>query len=209
MTYLFIHGSFGSPREAWFPWLKYELELLHHKVIAPQFPTDLWSSVSSLSAETYLPTQSLMSWTETFDEVVNNISPQQQVCVVGHSLGPLFTLNMIDKYGLILQNAYFVAPFLHPASKEELKDPSAALIHKANLSFYYHNYDFERLRIHIPRSTVIYSNDDPNVHEWEALEFAEKLGSKTKRLIGLGHMGIESNLKEFPELLKIIKNNVS
>jgi predicted alpha/beta hydrolase family esterase len=119
----------------------------------------------------------------------------------------MFILFMVEKCGLYAKNAYFIAPFFHPATEEELKDKSAALIHKANITFYYHDFDFARLRSLIPQSTVIYSDDDPNVHEWEALEFAEKLGSKTIKLTGLGHMGIESHLFKFPQLLNAIKRD--
>ncbi len=207
MTYVFVYGTFGSPTEAWFPWLKIELERLGHEVIIPQVPTDDWSEVSKLKIEEYQSRQNLTAWTDTFEKLLPNIQNNKELCFVGHSLGPMFILLMAEKYGLHAQNAYFVAPFFHPATEEELKDTSAALIHKANITFYYHDFDFVRLRSLISQSTVIYSDDDPNVHEWEALEFAEKLGSKTIKLTGLGHMSTDSHLLKFPQLLDAIKQD--
>lgn len=209
MIFLFLHGTFGSPEDAWFPWLKNELELLGHEVIALQFPVDDWNIIKEKNPEEFQSIQSLSSWTKVFDEVYPKLKNRNDICLVGHSLGPLFALFMVERYGLQVKNAYFVAPFFHPATAEELEDQSAALIHKANLSFYHHKFDFAGLQTHIPRSTVIYSDDDPNVHEWEALEFAEKLGSNTIHLTGLGHMGSEVGMNEFPQLLEVIKKNCS
>jgi predicted alpha/beta hydrolase family esterase len=47
-----IHGSYGHPKENWFPWLKNELEKLNYKVFVPAFPTP--------------QNQSLASWFKTF-----------------------------------------------------------------------------------------------------------------------------------------------
>ncbi len=119
MTFLFVHGTFGSPKEAWFPWLKHELESLGHTVIAPQFPTDDWSDVSKLSPEAYTSTQNLDSWMKTFENLLPVLSKDQEIIFVGHSLGPIFSLFLIEKYKLLIKNAFFVAPFLHPATEEE------------------------------------------------------------------------------------------
>ncbi|GAG44616.1 unnamed protein product, partial [marine sediment metagenome] len=35
MTTLIIHGTYGHPKENWFPWLKEELEILGEKVYVP------------------------------------------------------------------------------------------------------------------------------------------------------------------------------
>ena len=206
MTFVFIHGSFGSPKTAWFPWLKKNLEQMGHEVIAPQFPVDQWSRVAQLNVDEYKPTQNLSSWFKTFDALLPDIK-QKQICIVGHSMGTLFTLHVVDRYSMKINNAYFIAPFLYPATKEELKDKTVALINRANLMFYKNDFDFNRIRAYINRSIAIYSNDDPYIAEWEALEFAEKVGSTTIKLIGLGHMGSESGMKDFPQLLDAIKQD--
>jgi len=203
MTFLFIHGSFGTPTAAWFPWLKKNLEQLGHEVIAPQFPVDQWSQVAQLNVDEYKPKQNLSSWIKTIDALLPDIK-QKQICIVGHSMGTLFTLHVVDRYSLYIKKAYFVAPFLYPATQEELKDKAVAIINRANLTFYKKDFDFNHIRAHINESIAFYSNDDPYISEWEALEFAEKLGSSTVKLTELGHMGEESGMKKFPELLNAI-----
>ena len=206
MKFLFIHGSFGSPKTAWFPWLSKELELMGHEIIVPQFPADQWSQVQQLPVDEYKPKQNLSSWIKTFDTLLPDIK-QKQFCIVGHSMGTLFTPHIVERYSLHIKKAYFIAPFLYPATKEELKDKVVALIHKANLTFYKNDFDFRRIRAYISRSIVFYSDDDPYIPEWEALEFAEKLHSRIIKLHGFGHMGSESGMKEFPQLLDAIKKD--
>ena len=33
-----FHGSYGHPKENWFPWIKEKLEKLGHTVFIPRFP---------------------------------------------------------------------------------------------------------------------------------------------------------------------------
>lgn len=201
MTFIFFHGSFSTPRDAWFPWLKQQLEKAgHNKVIAPQFLVDLWKDVSSLAPSQYNPTQSLTAWYKTFEEIKGLIFNKSDLSFIGHSLGPLFILHLVERYDIQLKSAYFVAPFFY------LNDDSA-IVDKANTTFYKTDFDFPRLRRHIPRSTVFYSDDDPYVAEEKSLDFARKLNSEIVALKGFGHMGIESNMSKFPELLEVIKQD--
>lgn len=204
MTFVLIHGSFGSPSDAWFPWLKAELEAMGHEVMALQFPVDRWEDVTQKNATQYQPTQSLSSWMNVFEAVLPKLAKRNDLCFVGHSMGTLFTLHVVARYSLMIRKAFFVAPFLYPATEEELRDPSVALIDKANTTFYKNDFDFDFLRKHIIQSTVLMSDNDPYIPEWEAREFAEKLSSKIVKLHGLGHMGIESHMTKFPELLEKI-----
>lgn len=205
MTFVFIHGSFGSPNDAWFPWLKRELEVSGHEVIAVQFPVDSWEDVVQKDPAQFESVQSLSSWMHTFDLILPKFKKQNDMCIVGHSMGTLFTLHIVTRYALTIQRVFFVAPFLYPATEEELKDKSVALIHKANKTFYKTDFDFDFLRKHIIQSTVFMSDNDPYIQEWEAIEFAEKTNSEVVKLHGLGHMGIESYMTKFPELLEKIR----
>jgi predicted alpha/beta hydrolase family esterase len=99
-----------------------------------------------------------------------------------------------------LANAYFIAPFFEVYGKSDY-------IEKANDSFYHQQFDFPKLRRLIPNSTVLYSDNDPYIDKLKSVEFREKLKSKIVRLHGLGHMGSESGMKDFPQLLDLIKQD--
>lgn len=62
MIVLFLHGSFSTPEDAWWPWLKTELEKLGNKVLASEFPVDKWADVGDLAPDQYEPSADLNSW---------------------------------------------------------------------------------------------------------------------------------------------------
>ncbi|MFH0701208.1 MAG: alpha/beta hydrolase, partial [Candidatus Woesearchaeota archaeon] len=95
MTNIFIiHGSYGSPQENWFPWLKAELEKLGCPVFVLKFPTP--------------EKQSLESWMKVFNKYEKEINDKS--IVVGHSLGPAFLLSFLEKHRV--KAAFFVAGFV-------------------------------------------------------------------------------------------------
>ncbi len=201
MVFVLMHGSFSTPEDAWFPWLKKELEKRGHKAITPQFPIDKWANVSNLKASDYKPTQNLNSWLSVFEKVKDKELKNNSLFFIAHSIAPLFTLEIAEKYNLKIDKAIFIAPFFEIYGK-------LAIVEKANETFYRKEFDFKKLRKLMPQSTVLYSDDDPYVDEDKAIDFAKKMNSKIVKLTGLGHMGIESKLKEFPELLQTILNMI-
>lgn len=198
MTVLFLHGSFSTPQDAWWPWLKKELEKSGQKVLAPQFPVDRWVEVGQLQPENYQPSADLNSWIEKFQEIKAEFLADKNRLVVGHSLGPLFLLHLLEKYQFTVKGAVLVAPFFEIHGKSEI-------VEKFNEPFYKQDFEFNKLKRLMSKSTVIYSHDDSYVDNKKSLNFAKKLGSRVAVVHGLGHMGLESGMKEFPAVLEEIK----
>lgn len=71
MNVFIIHGSWGNPKENWFPWLKSELEKLGHKVFVPKFPTPIG--------------QKLDAWLNIFKDYDNGLD--RNSIMIGHSMG--------------------------------------------------------------------------------------------------------------------------
>ena len=201
MRFVVFHGSFSTASDAWFPWLKKQLENLGHIVFLPQFTVDKWNEVKSLNVSTYHSKQSLEIWLKDFENIRKEIVDKSDISFIGHSLGPLFILHIVQRYAIQLKSAYFIAPFLEVYGKSDV-------VEKANKTFYKTDFDFIKLRTHIPESTVIYSDDDPYIEEEKSLAFAYKMNSRAVKLHGFRHMGLESGMKEFPELLNIIKKDI-
>lgn len=177
MTFVIIHGAFGNPGENWFPWLKNQLEKLGSKIIIPKFPTP--------------ENQTLDNWLKTFEGIKTDIN--QPICIIGHSLGPVFILHAVDKFNIQLNSAIFVSPFA-----EKLDNPE---FDKVNSSFYKTSFDYGKLKKLIPKSYVFYSDNDPYVSTRHSIDFADSLESQKIQIKGAGHFGE----REFPEILQLCK----
>ncbi len=201
MKFIIFHGSYGSPDGNWFPQLKKKLELLGQEVIVPRFPVDDWDEVTKKGPSQELKNQNLENWLKAFEDTRKKLKKDDKLCFVGHSLGPLFILHVVQKYNIKLDSAIFVSPFLRPLNK-------AWQIYLANKSFYNAVFDFEKLKKLIPVSYVLYSDNDPYVDEEYSKEFAQKLNSSLIFVKKAGHMNSEVNLNEFPLVLELCKTRL-
>jgi len=172
ITYVIFHGAYGDVKGNWFPYLKKELTNLGQEVIIDQYPVEDWKNVEK-AGKSFKPTkQTLSNWMHLFEK---NTLPQlkgKKLCFVGHSLGPVFILHLIEKHHLYLECGIFVMPFI-----EALNTESAWQFDVVNSSFYKKDFDFKRLKKYIPHSYVIYSDNDPFVDVKLALAFGQKLDS--------------------------------
>jgi len=199
MQFVIIHGSFGNPRENWFPYLKKELEKRKQKVFAPEFPVDDWDEFSQTGKAQNLKKQSLTNWLNTFAKIVPQLPKNEPFCFVAHSLGPVFTLHAVQTFDLKLDVAIFVAPFLE-------KLHSLWQIDTANETFYKTDFDFADLRKRIPHSYAIYSENDPYVKPKYVENFANKMGSEKIQITDGGHFNTEAGFTTFPQVLELCTN---
>ncbi len=189
-----MHGSYGSPDENWFRWLKSELVAKVHKVILKQFPVDSWSEVEKIGPQKitdFTPKQSLSIWEDFF---VKNILPQikrEPTIFVGHSSAPIFMLHMLQKYDFSLAGAVFVAPFFNIPDR-----PAIWQFYPTNKTFYSYDFDFAKIKSQLGKSYVVCGDDDPYVPASEPPLFAQKLESELIVVPNGGHCG--SIFKEFP-----------
>ena len=79
---LIIHGTEGYPEENWFPWLKQELEKRGYEVFVPQFPSP--PKVPAKIAEWF-------DVLKNYEQHVNG-----DTIIIGHSLGGVFTLRILE-----------------------------------------------------------------------------------------------------------------
>lgn len=198
MKFVVFHGSFGGPESHWFPQLKEKLEALGQKVVAPQFPVDDWEELTKAGPNRIPKNQNLDNWFKVFDKMRQEFKKGEKLCFVGHSLGPLFILHLVEKYNLQLDSAIFVAPFLRKLNRSWQID-------LVNQSFYRTDFDFEKLKKLIPVSYVLYSDDDPYVGKEYSLEFAEKLGSLKTLIKGGKHLNDEAGFTNLPLVFELCR----
>ncbi len=144
--------------------------------------------------------QNLPNWIANFEQYVPKIKETEEVCFIGHSIGPLFSLHVLEKFDLVIQGAVYVAPFL------KLPIPGAAWqIDRVNESFYKTDFNFDNLKRRMSQTYGIYSDNDPYVAPDMALEFINKLNSSPILAKNSHHFGEGANLKQFPLVFELCK----
>jgi len=201
MQFVIFHGSFGSPEGNWFPELKEKLEALGQKVTVPTFPTEDWDAITKGSPCIAPCNQTLNNWLTVFDKVRQQFKQGEALCFIGHSLGAVFILHLVDKFNLPLDSAIFVGPFLTKLNKLWQFD-------HVNHTFYKTDFDFRKLRKLIPTSYVLYSDNDPYVEKHLSIGFAKRLNSSLLMVKRAGHMNNEVNLNEFPLVFELCKTRL-
>lgn len=192
MKFVIFHGSFGSPQGNWYPLLKEKLERLGQEVIALQFPCENFEKITKLGPSAKLKNQTLTNWFDYFEKnILPQIKKNEKLCFIGHSLGPLFILHIVEKFKIKLDSAIFVSPFFILPQKIWQFD-------LVNNSFYKTDFDFEKLKRLIPTSYVLYSDSDPYVNVNQSILFAKSLDSSIILVRKAGHLNSEVNLNEFP-----------
>lgn len=201
MNFVVFHGSFGSPEGNWFPMLKERLEPLGQKVFMPRFPVENWDEVTKAGPKFICRNQSLNNWFEVIESFQKQFKKGEKICFIGHSLGCVFILHLVERYKITLDCAIFGSPFLSRLNSDWQFD-------LVNKSFYKKDFDFALLKKLIPTSYVLYSNNDPYVDIQSPLEFAQKLESSHIQVKQAGHLNSEVNLTEFPLVLELCKSRL-
>lgn len=201
MIFVIFHGAFGTPEDNWFPELKEKLEALNQSVLAPQFPVDDWEDITNAGKLIPPKKQSLKSWIKIFESEVLPTINNKKLCFIGHSLGCLFILQVIEKFNIHLDSAIFVSPFMYKLNR-------LWQIDHVNSSFYKRDFDFEKIKKLIPISYVLYSDNDPYVKSEFSIQFAQAMNSSMIFVKKAGHMNSEINLNEFPLVLELCKTRL-
>jgi len=181
MNAFVIHGSFGSPEENWFPWLKAELEKIGCPVFVPRFPTP--------------EGQSLKAWLKAFEEYKAQVD--ENTVFAGHSLGPAFILSVLERLEKPVKACFFVAGFVGALGNPEFD--------AMNKSFAEKEVDWEKIRKNCGKFFVFYSGNDPFVPKEKAQKLGQMLGTKPILVKGAGHFNSKAGYARFPLLLEKIK----
>lgn len=203
MTFVIFHGTFGSSQGNWFPRLKKDLESLGQTVLSPQFPVEDYDKFTNAGPNAAPRNQNLKNWLRTFaKEVLPKVKKGERLCFIGHSLGPLFILHTVSNFGIKLDLAVFVSPFLRNTS-------ALWQFERINSDFYKTDFDFTALKKLIPRSYAVYGDTDPYVAREYLEEFADRLGSKKMVVKNGGHLNAEFGYTDFPLILDLCKKEIT
>jgi predicted alpha/beta hydrolase family esterase len=176
-----IHGTKGSSKGNWFPWLAAELTTLGAEVIVPQMPTP--------------EGQSLQNWLLSFQEQVGLLDAT--TTVVGHSLGAVFLLRLLERLQSPIRGSVFVAAFTGRIGIAEYD--------ALNSSFTSDPYNWRSIRANAGHTLCLSGDNDPYVPLAQGLEISRNLGITPLVIEGGGHLNAESGYATFPLLLEALR----
>ncbi len=154
-NYLLLHGWEGSSQSNFFPWLKSELESRGAKVTVLDLPN------------TEHPKEF-----EQVDFVSESYVFDENTIIIGHSLGAVIGLKLIQKLKGRIKEFVSIAGFADTEWKVELP-----FVQEFNF-----NFDFTSINKNCSKFTVINALDDQFVNEKQAEFLAKKLNTKVINL---------------------------
>ena len=103
-NFVLLHGFTGTSEDCFFAWLRKELEKRGHKVIAPQMPNTNNPDIL-----------------EQVDYVIKNINFNENTILLGHSLGVVISLKVLEKLNTGIKGFISVAGFNKPGFKDKIR----------------------------------------------------------------------------------------
>jgi|SRR3989344_1787142 len=178
MNVFIFHGTEGHPEENWFPWLKQELEQKGHKVYVPQFPSP--PLVSTKISEWF---DVLKNYKQYIDE--NTI-------FIGHSLGGIFTLRVLEKtVEHPVKAVFFVGT---PIGVRPIAN------YDRDNSFSGFTFDWDTIKKKTRHFVVFHSDNDPYVALENGKELAKNLAVELSFVPNAGHFNKKAGYTKFEAL---------
>lgn len=176
---LIFHGTEGYPEENWFPWLKEELENRGHKVHVPHFPSP-----------PVVPA-SLEEWLKVLEDYQQFID--EESVIVGHSLGGVFTLKILEDLPHKVHTAVFTGT---PVGVRPI------LNYDRDSAFNSFDFDWDSIKTKADNFIVFQSDDDPYVSLGNGEELAKQLGVELSFIPNAGHFNAKAGYTKFNDLLE-------
>ena len=170
-----FHGTGGYPEENWFPWLKEKLEAKGLRVFVPQFPTP--------------EGQSLGAWfgvLEGYKQYIN-----EDTILIGHSLGCMFTLRILEKLPHKVRGVFLVAGMV---------GIKPILNYTSDYNFGGFDFDWGKIKNKSENFIVFHSDNDPYVGLENGKELAKNLGIELSFIPNAGHFNKKAGYTKFEEL---------
>jgi len=173
-----IHDWDSSPEEAWYLWLKRELEKKDFEVDVPEMPNTAFPD--------------LITWISHLIQII--VDPNQQTFFVGHGLGCAAILRYLEKMplGVKVGGVILVAGYLE----------SLGLGPEEN--FFKEPFNFSKIKSHCHKFIAICSDDDPMVPLRSGREIEKKLGANLITEQGLKHFDESEKVIKLPIALNSI-----
>ena len=180
-----FHGTEGYPEENWFPWLKQELEKENCNVIVPQFPTP-----PVIAAK-------ISEWFEVLKQYEQFID--ENTILIGHSLGGIFNLRLLEKLEHPVKAAIFVGTPIGVLP---------VLNYERDHRFSGFNFNWKAIIKKANHFLVFQSDNDPYVCLGNGEQLAKNLNVLLTFVPSAGHFNTKSGYTTFELLLEKLKKEI-
>lgn len=176
---LIFHGTYGSEKENWFPWLQEELMMAGWQVAVPTLPTP--------------EGQSLENWKQALKEQVSSF--READVLIGHSCGGSFALRLLEE-GLIQPKQTILAGAIINVMNNEFDELVKTFIDRP--------FNWSTIKENCDNTIIFHGDNDPYVPLSQAETISTKLDAPLHIVKGGGHINAEAGYTKFPEILDII-----
>ena len=183
-----IHGWEGNPENAWFPWLKHELESRGFEVHTPAMPNPAEPKIEE--------------WIPALAKEIG--IPDSELCLIGHSIGCQSILRYLETLpnttkiaGIVLVAPWMELDTTTEEEGEEVKEIARPWMETP--------IDFPKIKKMIGKSFAVFSDNDPYVPLSQGDVFLEKLGAEIVIESGKGHFGDFEKITELPSALSSVE----
>ena len=183
MHAILVHGWRGWPENAWFPWLRKELESRGWTVDAPTMPQPM--------------TPERHAWVATLERTVQEAIQRgilpPKITLVGHSLGCPTILQMLERH----QGKPFAQVVLVSGFARNFGAPGVNLWMDRDI-------DFENIHPKVLHWSVLHGKGDVVVPVPEGQWLADQLGVPLTHTEWPGHFMHEEGITKLPEVLHAV-----
>ncbi len=179
-----IHGSWGSPSENWFPWLKSELEKSGCRVFVPKFPTP--------------KNQRLEIWLGILKRYDKHLD--EDSIMIGHSMGCSLIPRKLELLNKSIKAAFLVGGFTKDLWNSKYRDILDTFLDKP--------FGWRKIKKSAKYFEIYQSDNDPYIPISMGREIAEKLGGKFIIVKNAGHFNEESGYVRFRQILENVKKTL-
>lgn len=176
--FFIFHGWGADSGSNWFPWLKTELEKNAFSVTCPDMPN------------THTPKQ------EEWIAKALEFRYDENTILIGHSLGTILILRLLEKSMIKAKAAYLVSAFDNCTGYSELQ------------TFFETPFDYAAIKRNCGNITMLSSDNDPFIPMSVAERLAGNLGCRLIVFKNREHLNMGTGSFQFPELLEIVLEDV-
>ncbi len=173
-NFVLIHGFKSDSTRGFFPWLKNELEDRGHRVMALDLPEPFTPDIEKQA-----------------EYILKNIKFDNQTIIVGHSLGTVVTLKVLEKLKQSVHKTILVAGLLNPDLKKY-----GNFLPKVMIDW---RLDFSKIKTKMGELVILRDLNDDVIGDGQCLKIQKELGG---RLIEVEAHGAHFRGKIEPAILE-------